>query len=286
MTVKDLLKVMAGKPAKRRGSSASASALAAAGGGPAGAASGGCAFPGCAAAVSTQCSRCTRESYCGKEHQSLHWRMRHSDECTAPAVVASAAPDDGRQQPRRLAGRRPAARTQGLHHWHRLVGILLDHKLVQVWGAAILRGEYGGAVGVIVERAMAFTSLGTNSVSRRLRQRGIILSDATGASRERAPVARAQRRQRRRAVRQALGGALQPLGHARGRDSVGHGLVGAGALYADKAQVGHRVARVKELHRRKVLLGNQVLHALALASDDLLAPLEGQAQDTYLLANT
>ena len=57
------------------------------------------------------------------------------------------------------------------------------------------------------------------------------------------------------------------------------------ALHADKTQVGHRVACLEELIRgRKLLLGNQVLRSLALASDDLLALLKGQARDAYLLS--
>ena len=93
MTVKDLLKAMTGKQAKTCGSSASAAAPTAAGGGPACAASGGCAFSGCAAEASTQCSRCPRVSYCGEVHEGQFWLMRYSVECVEPAKKASDTPD-------------------------------------------------------------------------------------------------------------------------------------------------------------------------------------------------
>jgi len=47
-----------------------------------------------------------------------------------------------------------------------------------------------------------------------------------------------------------------------------------GALHADKTQVRHKAACFEEFRRRNLLLGNQVMHSLALASDELLAPLK------------
>jgi hypothetical protein len=51
-----------------------------------------------------------------------------------------------------------------------------------------------------------------------------------------------------------------------------------------KRRSGTELRASTNLRRRKLFLGNQVLHSLALASDKLFAPLRGQAKDAHLLS--